>query len=262
MWFKEKNGNLASSKEELMKACIHGEDSKVDKIINNIISTYADDKQKMEELTGWAIFTARQHNIASSARYVLWFKDKFPESFMPVRIEYAAHLLDNSRHDESTCVCRQYLRDLKDNGYFKKFGGNILISDGAAKAFLLMTIAYIKVSARSYARRILEKGLQYPFDLDWKTRLVDKIVQIEEGLKEHQNSNFNNHWEEFYQTGSGAETLIEICHQRDCPRMARRVKLIEENFKLVPDYNPGKEEMFQVEHASHNIDGTETYILI
>ena len=63
-------------------------------------------------------------------------------------------------------------------------------------------------------------------------------------LRDPANKTTNERWNAFFANGSGADSLYEMCMSTGFPIMARRVDLLDGNFRFNSRFQVGESEMY------------------
>ncbi len=233
--------SLAQIGEDLKPILDSGDETRVAELFDELIRYLESNAQDVEALLGWGILVATESGLECAGEYRTWFMEQFPESVLPVKIEYADYLAGNGNFDEATQIAREYLRLITDSGHIENLEEFTNVRAGASKAFLLLTAAYTESGARSYSRRVLEYASGYPLHPSFLARYQVELERLRDELQDEGNRQLNETWESFFQDGTHADELCELCQQRDCPMLARRVDLLEGNFRFKRGFGVGTE---------------------
>ena len=203
------------------------------------------ESKELEALLGWGILSACELKFACTGSYLPWFLKQYPKSLMPLRIEYSRYLLNVSRADMASEIARTYLRDVKDAGFLDHLKENPFVQKGTGEAFLMVTASYTMVGARSYSIRVLQYAEKLDFDEPILTSYVKEMAQVEEELEHIDKMELNKKWETFFSGNSQyTRELIELCKSKEFDLLAKRVDLLDANFRFNPAFKVDMNELF------------------
>lgn len=237
---------LHQLENDLEPTLTSGDNAAVDALLEELTAHCDRNPQEVEALVGWAVLVGSESRLPAAGKYGIWFMDKFPESVLPVKIEYAKFLAEDGEYDEATDLAREYLRLIDDSGHLARIEQFSNVRAGASRAFLLLTAAYTEAGARSYSRRVLQYAARYPLHEAFLNQYQVELGRLDEELADPENRRLDTMWEEFFADGSHADALYEHCNKCGCPLLARRVDLLAGNFSFRPDYRVDEDELLQL----------------
>jgi hypothetical protein len=183
-----------------------------------------------------------EKNIRSRISLVPEFVERFPNSLHMVRVYLADLLGRDNKFDMATTEARIYLRLARDAGQFEK-PLNKIIAGAFQWAFLLLTSAYTMLGARSYALRVLQYANRFA-NAQWQSTYTAETETLNNELKDVNNLAIDKKWEAFFVDGSHVDFLYKHCADAGYPDMAKRVELLDGNFRFNPAFRIDEEEMF------------------
>jgi hypothetical protein len=126
-----------------------------------------------------------------------------------------------------------------------------------------MTAAYTRLGARSYSQRLLERAARLPLPQPFAERIHQEIATLDEELKATDAHEINTKWEDFFSSGKHFSELYELCVKNQFPHMARRLDLLNGNFKFQKDFTVDESEMLKDVFALQSSDDENqiTYVL-
>lgn len=187
-----------------------------------------------------------QGNVSSSFDLLQVFVERFPGSHHPLRVFLADVLCRQDQFDQATDHARIYLRILKDSEVLTDPKANPIVREGASRAFLLLTAAYTELGARGYSRRVLASALTLPLSDRWHGIMMQEQNRLRDECGSGEAKSMNETWEEFFSSGAGADAIHELCKSRGYSAMAKRVDLIESNFRFNPEFKVTTDEIFAI----------------
>jgi hypothetical protein len=204
------------------------------------------ERQKHQDYAGWAILCMLGRPFDRLGEFIHWHMETYAHSLSPVRVEYAANMANQGQDDEASYFARDYLHDARKSGALARLNQQSMVWRGVSRAFLLLAAAYVRVGARGYNLRLFEHALSLPL-------LPDSIAAIEkerqrelEELGDAQQAKINTAWERFF-SGQGAETAIRLgqwCEHQQCPLLAKRIELIDGQFRFDPNFRMDEREIY------------------
>ena len=196
-----------------------------------------------EHLLAFVAAIMYEKDIRSRFKLLAEFVERFPHSLHAVRI-YLANLLGrDNKPDMATTEARIYLRFARDNGQFEK-PLNQIVASAFQWGFLLLTSAYTMLGARSYSLRVLKYASQFA-NAKWQANYALETETLNNELKDADKLALDNKWEAFFTDGSHAEILYKHCTDAGFHDMAKRVDLLEGNFRYNGgDFKIDEKEMF------------------
>ena len=232
------------------------DEGKITALFDRLIGYKDAEPKKVEAALGWGILVACEFKLQCSGKYLHWFLKHFPQSVIPVKVEYAGFLADSGKEDSATRVAREYLRLNRDCGNLSPEISKLpTIRLGVSKAFLLLTAAYTTMGARSYSGRTLKYASQFPLDPGYLGNYQREMDRLRQELQEPHNRELNARWEAFFKSGEGANELFELCKSKGYEILARRVDLLEGNLRFNPDFRVDAKELFLLEMEMQQPDG-------
>lgn len=259
-WFRKKKRTVDELGVALKPAFSQGDESQVCEVMDELIAYHAAEPEKVEGLLGYGVLVACENGLQCAGKYLKWFMEHFPNSLVPVKIEYASFLADREP-DSATQLAREYLRVVHDRGVVENLGSMPMVQRGTSKAFLTFTAAYTTLGARSYSKRVLQHALQLPLDTGIMAQYRNEIKRLDTELTEGPIEARDKAWEQFFATGANGTTLYEDCQRQKYPFMAERVELLEGQFRFLSTYSVGPEEWFQLVQIMQTADGKQVRVL-
>lgn len=197
-----------------------------------------------EGVLAWVTAVTAERGVPSANEFLETFVSRHPASLHLPRVYLADNLASAGRFDEATEHARRYLRRAKDAGIFKTLGDTRILRHGVSHAFLLMTAAYTELGARSYSEGVLRHALGFNLAPDFAQKIHEELARLAAEMRDPSNKAINERWNTFFINGSGADGLYETCTSRGFPIMAKRVDLLEGNFRFNAQFKVGEEEMY------------------
>lgn len=210
------------------------------------------DKKADEHILAWVVASMYERGIDSAIDLLEVFVNRYPDSLHLPKVYLADVLSRASRFDQASDLARYYLRLAKDAGVFPDLGSKRIIQDGVSRSFLLLTSVYTTVGARSYSRRVLEYGLQYELSAKWKELIKIELSRLEQELLTPENEILDDKWEVLFSSGVGADELYKKCIDGGFPIMAKRIDLLEGNFRFNPSFKIDLQEILMLVFESNN----------
>ena len=205
------------------------------------------DENAEEHVLAWVAASMYEREIPTAFDLLEKFVIRFPNSLHLPRVYLADILSRASRFDQTTDLARYYLRLAKDANLLLGLTSKRIVQDGVSRSFLLLTSAYTTLGARSYSKRILQFGLDYELADRWKEIIKKELLQLDSELQQSEQANLDQEWEGFFSSGGGAEHLYKKCNDEGFPLMAKRVDLLETNFRF---------------NSSFKVDTSESLMLV
>jgi hypothetical protein len=218
--------------------------------INDLAAKAFKDKNASEDLLAWVAAIIFEKQIWSSVNLLSEFVQKFPASLHGIRVYFSDILSRQKRFDEASDEARCYLRIVFDYG-FDKLKENKIIRESTSKAFLLLTSSFTELGARSYSKRVLDNASSFASDY-WRNIYSQEIKTLDNELNDASNKNIDNKWEEFFNSGGNADFLFKWCEEKGFPRVAKRVDLLEGNFRFNKDFKLTDSEALQLVYENNN----------
>lgn len=238
--------SLDQIRDELKPTLDAGDNGQVAKILGELIGYTESNRPDVEAMLGWGILVAVESGLPCAGEYGCWFMEQFPDSVLPVKIEFAEHLAGQGRYDDATRLAREYVRLITDSGHIDDLEEFANVRAGASKAFLLLTAAYTETGARSYSQRILNFASQFRLLPAFEARFEEEIHRLQDELIDDEHRERDEMWENFFRTGSHADELYKHCQKLGCPILARRVDLLEANFRFQSNFALDTAEILQL----------------
>lgn len=237
-------GLRKTSYEDRIKAAINeSKPLEAERVAREVFS----DGKAEEAILAWAAASMYENRITSAFDLLEAFVNRYPSSLHLPRVYLADILSCASRFDQATDFARYYLRLAKDSGVFPDLASKRILREGVSRCFLLLTSAYTTLGARSYSKRVLQIALQYSLAEQWSQIIKREIEQLTEELLASEIAFLDKNWEDFFTGGVGADGLYKKCNDEGFPLMAKRIDLLEGNFRFNPSFR---------------IDGEECYLLV
>ncbi|MEO0575472.1 MAG: hypothetical protein AAF004_08410 [Pseudomonadota bacterium] len=190
-----------------------------------------------EHELAWAIGAVFENNLIDAFKFIPVFIDKYPQSLHPVRVFYADLLPRQGQYDSATDEARFYLRLLSESKLIDDLEGKALLLDGFCRAWLLLSSVYTEVGARSYSKRIINTGLNYPLPSTWIETFKKELSQLDVELKSDELKVIDDKWEDFFKSADDWSFVDNLCEQKNFPSLRKRIELIKDNFKFNPSFN-------------------------
>jgi hypothetical protein len=217
-----------------------------------IASDAFNDAQTEEDVLAWIAAVMYEKNIQAGFDLIQLFVKRFPNSLHLPRIYLAELLSRASRFDETTDHARHYLRLAQDSGVLSKLSANAILNRGVSHAFLLLTSAYTELGARSYSKRVLERGLCLGLTPDWEHIMKEEMKRLEQELLDQNAAATDQLWESFFTRGKGADEVFRLCTERGFQLLAKRVDLLEGNFRFNADFRVDDQELLLLTFITEN----------
>ncbi len=212
---------------------------------------FADEKTE-EHLLAWVASSMYERGVNSTFDLLEKFVSLYPESLHLPRVYLADVLSRASRFDQATDYSRYYLRIAGDSGVFSELATKRILQEGVSRSFLLLTSAYTTLGARSYSKRVLNYGLKYELSEKWAQLIRNEISQLNSELQQNENVSIDKKWENFFSTGIGANELYSQCIEAGFPLMAKRIDLLEGNFRFNSSFSVNEHEILLLVFESKN----------
>lgn len=204
------------------------------------------DKASDEHILAWLAGSIYDLNLERSFDLLQIFTERFPASLHPIKAFTADLYARSGSFDKATLDARVYLRSAKDSGVLDELETKKIIRAGVSRAFLLVTAAYTELGARSFSKDALSMALNYDLSPDWADVIRAEIGRLDEELKDSENLQRDDKWNEFHSNGSNSEELYNYCKETGYPIMAKLIDLIEGNFRFNSNYKVRPESIFNV----------------
>lgn len=204
---------------------------------------FADSKVD-EHVLAWCAASIYERQVESAFDLLGEFVNRYPHSLHLPRVYLADILSRNSHFDQASAHARHYLRLARDAGLLPDLLDKRIAREGVSRSFLLLTSAYTTLGARSYSQRVLEQSQQYALVDRWKSIVEQELEQLTKELESPDLAALNKIWQDFFATGQGADFLFKKCSDEGFPIMAKRLDLLEGNFKFNPTFQVDDEELF------------------
>ena len=108
----------------------------------------------------------------------------------------------------------------------------------------MLTAAYTELGARSYSEGILKHALHFELLPDFITNIKQELARLAVEMRNPSNRATNEKWNAFFASGSGADALYEECTNKGFPILAKRVDLLDGNFRFNPQFKVGEAELY------------------
>jgi hypothetical protein len=235
-------GKKESYEDRIRAALAENRQSKAASIARE---AFANDKEE-EHVLAWVASSVYEREISSAFDLLEEFMVRFPNSLHLPRVYLADILSRASRFDQASDLSRYYLRLAHESGVLPELASKRIIQEGVSRSFLLLTSAYTTLGARSYSRRVLQFGLGFGLAERWRGVIENELHQLGNELQQAEFADEDSKWECFFGTGAGLDGLYKKCIDGGFPLMARRIDLLEGNFRF---------------NASFVVDTSETLLL-
>lgn len=177
------------------------------------------------------------------------FRDKYPFSIHPVRVFISELLTRVKRFDDATTESRFYLRATLENKQLEN-PVNEIVKSFIGRAFYLTTCVYTEVGARSYSKNVINYANSIISEKwhneHWTKVYADEIITLDKELQDTNNKTIDDKWNDFFKTGANADELYKLCIKNDFKDLARRVDLLEGNFRFNPEFKVDISEIFML----------------
>lgn len=148
-----------------------------------------------------------------------------------------------NRLDEATARARQFVSKLRGSEAEKDFTQHPILLTMVARCYLLMTAVYTHVGARSYSQRLLKRALSLKIPAPLSEKMKNEIHSLDREMADSNNKQINDKWEAFFNSGTNFHELQTHCLNKNAPHLARRIELIDGNFKFNSAYKVDDAEM-------------------
>lgn len=203
-----------------------------------------------EDLLAFVSAIIFEKQIWSCAELIQRFVIKFPSSLHGIRIYFSDLLSKQKNYDKATTEARIYLRIAKENNQLEK-PINKIVENSISKGFLLLTSAYTEIGARSYSKKVLEIGKKFVDDY-WKNIYINEINTLNTELTNKSNFEIDQKWETFFNNGSFSTELFDLCTNSKFNDLAKRIDLIEGQFRFDKDYKVNENELYKIVIENNN----------
>jgi hypothetical protein len=242
--------NMIDYRSEIIKCIEKNELVKIEKLSNEAFENEAEN----EDLLAFVSAIIFEKQIWNCTELIHRFVNKFPNSLHGIRIYFSDLLSKQRNYDAATTEARIYLRIAKENNQLEKPFNNI-ISNSIGKGFLLLTSAYTEIGARNYSKKVLEIGKKFVNEY-WINIYNNEINTLKGELNNKANTEINQKWDAFFDEGDFATELFELCKTSKFNDLAKRVDLIESQFRFETDYKVNENEMFKIV-----LENNDTFLL-
>jgi hypothetical protein len=261
MFFLKKKPSMKQIVDELRPTIGRKDDAHLQELLNALIEIRSQDPAEAESSIGWAILAACEMKMPCTERFLPWFLNEYPNSVMPVAVTYAEYLSGTEDHDNATVHARHYLSVLNRVGGFDRIAGNRNMRIGASSAFLILTDAYTHCGARCYSQKILQHASRMPLESSLLESYRKEMARLDEELKDDQNAKINHVWKSFFENRQYASKLITWCESKKCMTLAKRIELLEAQFRFQSEFRIDEREMFLEVCEAPLPDGKTVFIL-
>jgi len=223
-------GKKKGYKEQIKDALAKSDSSAIERVAR---AAYQDSSSD-EDLLAWVAGVIYEMKVVSALDLLNVFVERYPSSFHLIRVYLADLMTRLERHDETTDHARVYLRLAADHGLLSRLTEQQLavVREAASRAFLLLTAVYTTLGARSYSKRALEYGLQFALLPSWVDTIKSEMSQLTAELNNPEINVLDGKWERFFSNGDHADELYKLCADRDWMNLAKRIDLMEGQFRL------------------------------
>lgn len=177
------------------------------------------------------------------------FIERFPDSVYPPEALYADLLVSldaPGATDLASTHAREYFARIFQHPERERILKSPIQLHAFGSTFLVMTAVYTQVGARSYAKRLIE--FLRPIDKAYwnRTWLDGEIARLDDELKSKDHADTDAIWEAFFSTGTDLKRCLKICEWWGAKNLAKRLVLIEANFRFNADYRLNEGEFTQL----------------
>lgn len=198
------------------------------------------DEHSDEFLAAWTASAMYECNVSAGFDLLDAFIRRYPNSLHLPRVYLADIFSCSELYEPASEYARYYLRQVKERAWLL----NPIIQDGLSRSFLLLTCMYTELGARSYSQRVLHRSFSHKLTDAGRQAIQAELARLQEEMRLPENQALDDAWETFFELGHGATELHQMCMQRDCPMMARRIELLEANFRDNSAFKVDANEMF------------------
>jgi hypothetical protein len=230
----------SSYEDRINQALANNQLGEVEKLARQAFEDPAADEGNL----AWVTSVTAERGVASAPEFLEAFVSRHPASLHLPRVYLADSLASVGRFDDATEHARRYLRLAKDAGVLQNLANTRVLRHGVSHAFLLMTAAYTELGARSYSEGILKHALGFDLVPDFTQKIHQELARLAVEMRDPANRATNEKWNAFFTNGSGADGLYEACTSRGFPILAKRVDLLDGNFRFNSQFRVGEEEMY------------------
>jgi hypothetical protein len=238
----------SSYEDRITQALANNQPGEVEQLARQAFADPAADEGHL----AWVAAVAEEKGVASAPEFLESFVKRFPASLHLPRIYLADNLARAGRFDEATEHARRYLRLAKDAAIFETLGKTRILRHGVSHAFLLLTAAYTEPGARSYSEGVLKHALHFDLLPDFVANVKQELARLANEMREPANKARNEKWNSFFASGSGADALYEMCTSRGFPILAKRVDLLEGNFRFNSQFEVGETELYLLAEVTND----------
>jgi len=190
-----------------------------------------------------------EYTIEEGITQIDRFVAKFPHSLHAIRIYSADIAAINSDYDFATNEARSYLRQVNDANLLSALDQHPIIHHAVSRAFLLLTCAYTELGARSYSLTCLSFAKTFVTETYWLDLYENKKQQLSQELEQAELQQLDNLWQKFHDGKGDAEALIKLCEDKNYLNLAKRIDLINANFKVDPTFAVDQTEIFKLVYS-------------
>lgn len=227
----------------------------VDAILEGLEFAFSDSQSEEHELA-WAIGAVFENNIVDGFKFIPAFIDSHPQSLYPVRVFHADLFARRGNYDAATEEARMYLRILSESKLIDDLQGKNLILDGFSRAWLLLSSVYTEAGARSYSKRIIKTGLNYPLPSLWVDTFKKELTQLDTELDTKELKSIDDKWESFFKHADNWYFIDNLCKEKGFFALRTRVELLKDNHIFDSSFNPDTEPL-KIVQRNNNV-----YVLV
>jgi hypothetical protein len=238
----------SSYEDRINQALTNNQPGEVEKLAREAF----DDPTADEGNLAWVAAVADEKGVPSAAELLELFVSRYPASLHLPRIYLADSLVRAGRFDAGSEHARRYLRLAKDAKIFATLGSTRILRHGVSHAFLLLTAAYTELGARSYSEGILRHALQFDLVPEFVASIQQELARLAKEVRDPANKATNEKWNAFFASGNGADALYETCTSRGFPILAKRVDLLDGNFRFNPQFKVGETELYLLAEVTND----------
>jgi hypothetical protein len=227
---------------EFEQALQQNDEDQLRKIFNQVASDNGYTSDEMNEL----VYVSAVYDSPREKLYEL-FLSLNPQLIHPAQISLAACRANVRDEDTATELARDYVRKFLTSSSALNLSKDSFLAHVLGRGFLLMTSIYTVIGARSYSLRILQKALELQISDSMRAHIQNEIstLNLELGMGNPGISPYDQKWEAFFTNGSHYEELARLCTNAGARRLARRLELLEGNFRFQAGFKVLPDEMFQ-----------------
>lgn len=204
------------------------------------------DASSSEHTLAWAAAVVYERRITAGFGLLQTFIDRFPDSLHLPRVYLAEVMAHAARFDAATDHARVYLRCAAERGALDDPSKGDILREGIGKAFLLLTAAYTELGARSYSARVLKRARDLQLGDRWDAAYRQEEARLAQERADPARLRTDEEWEAFFSRGEHAAEWFERCQRQGYPQLAKRILVLETNFRLRAEFTADDREMLML----------------